>query len=739
MAGGQPVSEPCKSSEVQEVVLQPRLLLDGILPAIKTSTPTHEADPWTINRIRTESSNVIKPVDALIVFLSLVLLSMLIGPAAGQDFKKLPPEGKKIDPTTRATLESRVEDIQGRINQFAKNSLDSETWRPDVEVLVRAVKLALTQNLFYRPTETKTAIELLDESERRLSAVQSGDRGLKLLGFSKTKLNKPQLLVGGFRSHIDNSIQPYGLVIPIDYEGIDVPYRTDVWLHGRGDSKTEIPFLHERLTNPGRYTPAKTIVLHPFGRHCNAFKFAGETDVYEALNHLGTILAIDQQHVSIRGFSMGGAGCWHLAVHDPGRWYAANPGAGFVDTIVYQGWTEQTPYPINSVRQQLMAWYDVLPWANNLVNTRVIPYSGEKDKQRQAADRVIALTESLGIRIPYVIGKNMGHRIDNDSSRIIDRQLNKWAEEPREIPRKQIDFTTYTLRYNKVGWLKITGLESHWKASRIRGRIENDGSLVIQSNGITRFEVDFRESGWPKTDQRIKAMIDGQLLLLDDWSDESGIQCEFAKTDGWKVVETIDTGLRKRPGMHGPIDDAFCSKFLFVAPSRPALHGETQRWIDREFSYAKDRWRRLMRGDVNVVLDTDVTEQHIKDNHLICFGDYHSNQYLRKIADQLPIHWTKDVLQAGSRQFDSTTCVPVFCYPNPRNPNRYIVVNSGMTYREFSNVSNSRQIPMLPDWSILGVTGNDDGIFAGPVIAQGFFDESWSLPDVEAASRRKQE
>ena len=37
---------------------------------------------------------------------------MLIGPAAGQDFKKLPPEGKKIDPCTRATLESRVEDIQ---------------------------------------------------------------------------------------------------------------------------------------------------------------------------------------------------------------------------------------------------------------------------------------------------------------------------------------------------------------------------------------------------------------------------------------------------------------------------------------------------------------------------------------------------------------------------------------------------------------------------------------------------
>ena len=216
--------------------------------------------------------------------------------------------------------------------------------------------------------------------------MQQGDRQLKLLGFSKDNLDKTQLLVGGFRSNIDNSIQPYGLVIPVGYAGTNIPHRTDIWLHGRGDTKTEIPFLHERMTRPGRYTPQNTIVLHPFGRHCNAFKFAGETDVYEALAHLGTIAAIDQQRVSIRGFSMGGAGCWHFAVHNPGRWYAANPGAGFVDTIVYQGWAEQTPYPINAVRQQLMNWYDVLPWVNNLVNTRTIPYSGEKDKQKQAAD-----------------------------------------------------------------------------------------------------------------------------------------------------------------------------------------------------------------------------------------------------------------------------------------------------------------------------------------------------------------
>ena len=33
-----------------------------------------------------------------------------------------------------------------------------------------------------------------------------------------------------------------------------------------------------------------------------------------------------------RAFSMGGAGCWQMAVHYPDLFFAANPGAGFSET-----------------------------------------------------------------------------------------------------------------------------------------------------------------------------------------------------------------------------------------------------------------------------------------------------------------------------------------------------------------------------------------------------------------------
>ncbi len=396
-------------------------------------------------------------------------LLLCVTAASAEEFNKLPPQGIKVDPQLCASLSERVDKLQRDVDRQAAQSADAKSWRADVDVLIRAVRLALEQNLFFKPQEVDTASNLLDEATRRMELAGTGKRGLELMGLSDRPVDHPQLLVGGFVSRIDDSVQPYGLVVPAGYDPkATKPLRLDVWLHGRGDTKTEVPFLVERMTKIGQYAPADTLVLHPFGRHCNAFKFAGETDVYEAIDHVGGLAAIDPRRVSIRGFSMGGAGCWHLAVHDPGRWFAANPGAGFVDTTEYQGWDKSGyPYPLSETRRHLMAWYDVLPWVSNLSNTRTVAYSGEIDKQRQAADRVLEASRASGLQWPYVIGKGMGHKIDPDSASKIESQLADWASQSPPMPRPEIDFTTYTLRYSRVAWLQITGLEKHWAAGRV--------------------------------------------------------------------------------------------------------------------------------------------------------------------------------------------------------------------------------------------------------------------------------
>ena len=116
------------------------------------------------------------------------------------------------------------------------------------------------------------------------------------------------LVVRGYVSKIDGSVQPYGLVVPESYTNKGPGrFRCDLWFHGRGETLSELNFLNDRTRNVGQFTPADTIVLHPYGRYCNANKFAGEIDVFEALDSVKKHYRIDDDRIAVRGFSMGGA------------------------------------------------------------------------------------------------------------------------------------------------------------------------------------------------------------------------------------------------------------------------------------------------------------------------------------------------------------------------------------------------------------------------------------------------
>ena len=66
-------------------------------------------------------------------------------------------------------------------------------------------------------------------------------------------------------------------------------------------------------------------------------------------------------------------------------------------------------------------------------------------------------------------------------------------------------------------------------------------------------------------------------------------------------------------------------------------------------------------------------------------------------------------------------------YPNPLNSDRYVVINSGLTFRENHDRTNSLQNPKLPDWAVLDLSTPPDGTAAGKVVDAGFFDESWTI------------
>jgi pimeloyl-ACP methyl ester carboxylesterase len=648
--------------------------------------------------------------------------------------RSIPPVGIELDETTAARLLAAADAIQRDAEGLA--GVDDRL-RSEAAVFGRAVRMAVEDRFFHAPKEVEQAEQLLQVGRDRLAAIGSGARGLAAVGLPGGRLERPTAVVGGFRSRIDGSVQPYAVVLPAGFEAGDVrPRRLDVWLHGRGEKVSEAAFLTQRLRDTGPVTPPDAIVLHPYGRYCNAFKFAGEIDVLEAIDHVTTMLPIDGDRVVMRGFSMGGAGCWQLAVHHPGRWMAATPGAGFSETREFlRGFQDEVFRPTDA-QAALLDWYDCPGWANNLRTLPTIAYSGELDRQKQASDVMVAACRSRGFEIPHVIGAKMGHKIDPGSMQAIEAFLVEAAGKGRPSVPRAIDFTTYTLRYPRHTWLTIEGLGEHWSEARVRAKIASPTAIEIETTNVTRLRLEIpADSKAIAAGGSVDVRIDGRAVTVppatstgasgnttaESWS----ASFVFAE-GGWTIDDGRDPGLRKRPGLQGPIDDAFLAPFVFVGPREPSEGGTAvDAWVREEFARAKREWRRHFRGEIVERSADTLSEDELASRNLVLFGTPESNPLVAKVLPNLPVRREADDWVLAGHRAAATDAVPVLIYPNPLSPGRYVVLNSGFTYRDYAYLNNARQIPMLPDWALVSVKEGRGSQRPGRILAEGFFDERW--------------
>jgi predicted peptidase len=662
---------------------------------------------------------------------SLVLLTLFSnhlradGPAddLADKVRPVPPPGITVKAEDKKELEDGLAKLGGEIealHKAAKGKPALLELLPDVQIYHNAVHYALKYNEFFKVAEIAVAKTLL---------TQGMDRAKQLHEGKAPWTTATGLVVRGYVSKIDGSVQPYGLVVPASYHANSPhSYRLDAWLHGRGENLSELNFINDRQKSPGEFTPANTFVLHPYGRYCNANKFAGEIDLLEAMAHAHRHYPVDKNRHVIRGFSMGGAGCWQFAVHYPGYWAAAAPGAGFSETAdflkVFQKETLTPPW----YEQKLWHLYDCTDYAVNLFNCPTVAYSGEIDAQKQAADKMAEALKSEGMTLVHLIGPKTGHSYHPEIKKEVNERIDAIAGHGRDPVPPRIRFTTWTLRYNQMLWLTVDGLEQHWERARVDGELLSDRA-VLKTQNVTALTLSMLPGYCPFDNSRsVRVILDGQELEAPTPDSDRSWAAHFRKTDRWAVVASRDEeGLHKRHGLQGPIDDAFMDSFLMVKPTGEPRNKEVDGWVQKEIAHAIDHWRKQFRGEARVKNDEAVTDADIAAHNLVLWGDPASNKMLAKIADKLPLRWGADVIQLGDKSYPALSHVPVMIYPNPLNPKRYVVLNSGFTFREYDYLNNARQVPKLPDYAIVDIKVPMSSRAPGGVATAGFFGEKWEL------------
>ena len=620
-------------------------------------------------------------------------------------------------------LQNDLQQLQGTLKELSHDpklqTRDGRLWFADVAVFAKAVEWLLRHNEFSKKEYSAQAASALQIGNQRAAELKTGAASWAL---------RPGVSIRGYVSSIDGSVQPYAVILP---EAVN-PMSGDRWplhvvLHGRADDMNEVNFIakHEGKPLPqGR----NWIQLEVYGRGNNAYRWAGETDVFEAMSDVRRRFRIDDNRITLHGFSMGGAGSWHLGLHHPATWSSVGPGAGFVDFYNYQKKTQQLP----AWQHQTLGIYDAIDCALNAANVPICTYGGENDAQLVASTSVVDAAKTLGVDIKLLVGPGMGHKFHPDSFKefMAFHQEKSAAGRLRNLGRKQIRFTTRSLKYNKCDWLTIEEIERVYEPSTIEATVQENGNVTVKATNVAVFSI--ARDVAPFVD------IDGELLPCFDAGEGLLPNVYYEKTsDGW-YVQTYDESrafgdnpdLNKRRGLQGPIDDAFMEPFLCVTSSGSVgedSHSQWVAWTLKRFQNEFDKW---MRASVPVVTDSNVTDEDIVGHHLVLFGDPSSNLLIQKVLPQLPVEWNADQIKIGDRVFDAKTHGLSMIYPNPLNPWKYVVINSGHTFHEkdFRN-SNSWLFPRLGDIAVQKFTKNADGGYDEEIVWATNFNAGWGLSD----------
>jgi hypothetical protein len=364
----------------------------------------------------------------------------------------------------------------------------------------------------------------------------------------------------------------------------------------------------------------------------------------------------------------------------------------------------------------------------------VVAYAGEEDSQLEAAKNIEAKLKPLGVPMTLLVAPKLAHQFPPEWQKKAEEEYRKHLDQDRVDYPDEVKFVTYTLKYPICRWVEILGLDRHYQKASIKARRNGDEGFTVETANVRQLHLQL----WPGASRApLTVNVDGQKLTgVRPYLARAGdLHLYLEKRDGtWTSAwpERLMTDRRKTPqkasGLQGPIDDAFTNSFLCVKGTGEAWNADVQKYADEELARFQAEWSKYLRGDLPVKEDTEVTPDDLSRHHLILFGDPGSNTLIAHALPGLPLKWTKKEVTWAGKGYDAPDHVPALIYPSPLALDRYVVLNSGHTFkaRDFRG-TNALLYPRLGDHAILKLSGGKKDSLEAEVVTAGLFDDFWRV------------
>lgn len=559
---------------------------------------------------------------------------------------------------------------------------------------------------------------------------------------------KGVILNRGYLSPISTKLQGYAIYTPPDYDPSKT-YPLLIMLHG-GSSNGNL-FLGVVLGNNmnweqysgvlwDEYTPRwfpNFIVVAPDGFGHVIYRWMGEEDILAVIDDVTKHYSVDPDRISLGGLSNGGIGAYALGMRHAHRFAMVQAMAGAPSWMQYAGGRPR------ETERLVMLPYSGLHLIENSINTHSKFYHGTVDPGPMRPAYIKALEAEitrLNITPPpavrwYEHGHDLLYLVHQHG-----RAFANWESITRIQQPSHVVLVSGDYRASRQHWLEVTRFSEYPKYARMVGdasptdaALNNTALQVnITTDNVRAFAIHTRELPQAQT---VAIVVNG-TSVYEGSLEHLGDEAHFYQKDGTHFVpgfiSNSEQGIVKKPGLSGPIMDAYRGRIIHVYGTQAAEDTETLKRTAERASRGWPVW--LWNIDQDVVADTALTPEMMQDAHIALYGNTRSNLVLKRMST-LPISATPEALTMGEQKFESRAGVGArFVYPNPEAPHRYLIVQTGTHANAVAKGNN------LPDFLGDYVVYDPNKLASRPrlvlpqaPLAEGFFDAQWRLPEPHVA------
>jgi len=457
------------------------------------------------------------------------------------------------------------------------------------------------------------------------------------------------------------------------------------------------------------------IYMEPHGRGNTTYLGLGDTDILTVVALARKRFNVDDDRVYLTGDSMGGWGTWNVATRHPDLFAAIAPVYGGAD--YHSQVPEAELAKLSDLERLRFEKQSSWAMADCLLNMPIFVHHGDVDKSVSVdySRYGVRMLQRWGYNVRYREIPGRGH----EALDVMNDVIEWFLQHKRNPDPLHIRIRSAELRNASAYWAQVEQAVSPLNFMVVDAEVIEPNTIRLDTENVA--EVTLSPS---------KALIDPAKPLRIIWN--GALQTATLKEGKATVAEAAHSNPQlKRSILPGSMSDFTTTPFAIVVGTVSKDPEMVQMCRDKADVVIKN-WREWQKQEPRVFKDTELNDQDAARYSLQLIGGPEANAISAKLASRLPLEIAADEITIDGKSFKVTNAAVQMIYPNPLNPERYVLLVAG-TSADGLYVSDPLNRDM-GDWDFAIL----DGRYAASArriapmklrVVTGMFDSSWRVAD----------